>query len=140
MKLFVDTWGWLILEDRKDPRHELAAECYRRRSRGQIVTSNFVLDETFTLLFRRRPFSEVWRFTQGLLQSSTEKFLRVEPVTETRFREAVVLRRRFSDKPRISFTDLTSMVIMRELGLVDILTADTHFQQVGLGFRLLPKS
>jgi predicted nucleic acid-binding protein len=30
------------------------------------------------------------------------------------------------------------MVIMQELGIVDILTADNHFAQVGLGFRLLP--
>jgi uncharacterized protein len=43
------------------------------------------------------------------------------------------------DKPRISFTDLTTMIIMTELEVVDILTADVHFTHVGLGFRLLPE-
>lgn len=141
MKLFVDSWGWLVLADRKDARHPAAVDCYRGRAerRGQLVTSDYVLDETFTLLFRRRPFAEAWRFTQGILRSKAEKFLRIEPVTEGRFREALTLRRRFSDKPRLSFTDLTSIVIMRELRLSDVLTADAHFNQVGLDFRLLPE-
>jgi predicted nucleic acid-binding protein len=30
------------------------------------------------------------------------------------------------------------MAIMVELGITDILTADRHFAQVGLGFRALP--
>lgn len=41
-------------------------------------------------------------------------------------------------EPRISFTDLTSMVVMEERGITDILTEDTHFAQVGMGFRILP--
>ena len=32
-----------------------------------------------------------------------------------------------------------SMVIMRELGIVDVMTADSHFQQVNLGFRSVPE-
>ena len=139
MKLFVDTWGWLVLADRKDPRHSSVARCYLERSQtaGRIVTSNFVLDETLTLLFRRRPFDEAWRFANSLLQSP---FISLLPVTEVRFRKAFELHQRFSDKPKISFTDLTSMVIMQELRAADIMTADTHFLQVGLGFRLLPEA
>ncbi len=49
------------------------------------------------------------------------------------------MRRQFSDKPKISFTDLSSMVIMVELGISDILTEDRHFALVGLGFRSLPE-
>jgi predicted nucleic acid-binding protein len=42
---------------------------------------------------------------------------------------------KFQDKPRISFTDLTSMVVMTEMGITSILTQDEHFTQVGMGFQ-----
>jgi len=137
LKLFVDTWGWLVLADRKDPSHEETVRCYEAYSKAssRVLTSNFVLDETFTLLFRRRPFDEALRFATAVLKSPS---IGVEVVTEARFRAAFDLRRKFSDKPRISFTDLSSMAIMNELKLTDVLTADGHFSQVGLGFRLLP--
>lgn len=138
MKLFVDTWGWLVLADRKDPCHEETVRCYEEciKASSRVLTSNFVLDETFTLLFRRRPFDEALRFATAILKSPS---IGVEVVTEGRFRAAFDLRRKFSDKPKISFTDLSSMAIMNELKLTDVLTADGHFGQVGLGFRMLPK-
>lgn len=137
MKLFVDTWGWLALEDRLEKSHDDAARCYNETigQAGQILTSNFVLDETITRLFRRRPFSEAVRFLKGLLASPK---IRVELVSDARFRQAFSLRQRFYDKPKISFTDLTSMVIMTELNVTKILTADSHFTQAGLGFHILP--
>ncbi|MGH9745800.1 MAG: type II toxin-antitoxin system VapC family toxin [Candidatus Acidiferrales bacterium] len=137
MKIFVDTWGWLVLADPKDPLHSEAVGCYEEFSgrTGRVVTSNFILNETFTLLFRRRPHKEALHFSEGLLQSP---FIRIETVTEHRFLRAFELRRKFSDKPRISFTDLSSMAIMMELKVSDILTGDPHFNQVGFGFRTLP--
>jgi hypothetical protein len=30
------------------------------------------------------------------------------------------------------------IVVMQDLGITDVFTGDAHFQQVGLGFRLLP--
>ena len=56
------------------------------------------------------------------------------PLTPERFSAAWRLRLRYHDKPRISFTDLTSFVVMRELRLQRVLTGDAHFEQVGLGF------
>ena len=48
------------------------------------------------------------------------------------------LRRKYDDKPDISFTDLTSMVVMQEFDLRDVLTGDAHFEHVGMGFRRQP--
>ncbi len=140
MRLFVDTWGWLTLEDKTELRHQEASACYRERVKtpGSIVTSDFVLDETLSRLFRHRAFDEAWRFARGILDSAKRGFIIIEWVTEARFRRAFDLRLKFSDKPRISFTDLTTMIIMKELKLRDVLTADKHFLQAGLGFRILP--
>jgi len=62
----------------------------------------------------------------------------IEPVHTQRFEQAYRLRLRYRDKPRISFTDLTSFTVMRELGIRQVLTADAHFTQVGLGFHQVP--
>jgi predicted nucleic acid-binding protein len=60
--------------------------------------------------------------------------VRVEPIDSDRFARAYRLRLRYKDKPRISFTDLTSFVVMTELGIRDVLTGDAHFASVQLGF------
>jgi predicted nucleic acid-binding protein len=65
-------------------------------------------------------------------------FVDIEHVTPERFSRAWRLRLRYRDKPRISFTDLTSFVVMRELGLRQVLTGDAHFEQVGFNFSKLP--
>jgi len=136
VKLFVDTWGWVAVADRGDPGHEAATEIFRQARRsGGAVTSNFILDETFTLLFKRRPFADAWHFTTDVVRSP---FIDIQEVTSARFSRTIDLRKRFSDKPRISFTDLSTIAIMVELGITDILTADRHFTHVGLGFRALP--
>jgi predicted nucleic acid-binding protein len=59
-------------------------------------------------------------------------------ITAERFEKAKDLRIKFRDKPGISFTDLTSMVVMVEMGITNILTQDDHFSQVGLGFQKIP--
>ena len=136
MKLFIDTWGWVAVADRGDSGHEAATEIFRRARRsGGAVTSNFILDETFTLLFKRRPFEDAWHFTTDVVRSP---FIDIQEVTGARFSRTIALRKQFPDKPKISFTDLSTMAIMVELGINDILTADRHFTHVGLGFRALP--
>lgn len=56
-KLFVDTWGWLCLRDKKENKHKEVCEYYQYflKNNGIIYTSDYVLDETFTLLYRRLP-------------------------------------------------------------------------------------
>jgi uncharacterized protein len=137
VKLFIDSWGWLVLEDSRDPLHQAASRTYAEaaKSSGNVFTTTFVLDETISLLFRRRPFEEAARFIKGLL---TSPLIGIEEITRTRFRRAFDLRLAFRDKTDISFTDLTSMIVAQDLKLTDILTGDRHFIQAGLGFRLLP--
>jgi predicted nucleic acid-binding protein len=138
LNLFVDRWGWVALADHDEPRHLAAAKLYAERKLvpGQLVTSNFVLDEFFSMVFARRPFALASRFCTSLLASPK---LKIEFVNPDRFNAAFELRLKLADKPRISFTDITSMIIMRELGILDVMTGDDHFRHVGLGFRTLPE-
>ena len=66
MKLFIDTWGWLVLRDRKESRHQAVKDFYIefRRQQGSIYTSDYVLDEMITLLFKRLSFKtakDLWQ-------------------------------------------------------------------------------
>lgn len=137
MSLLVDSWGWLVLEDSRDPLHGTVSKIYSEAAAiaRNVFSTTFILDETITLLFRRRPFREAASYTSGLLNSP---FITIEEITPARFQRAFDLRLRLRDKPNISFTDLTSMIVARELKVTDILTGDRHFHQVGLGINILP--
>ena len=138
--VFVDTWGWMALGHRREPRHAEVKRIYRELCSNQIpiYTSDYVLDELVTLLFRREAFEEALRFVEGILGAAVLSQLWIERVTPDRFSAAWELRKRFQDKPAISFTDLVSMAIMNERGIQQVLTQDDHFIQVGMGFSRIP--
>ena len=138
--IFVDTWGWMALGHRREPRHAEVKRMYQalRSSQISIYTSDYVLDELVTLLFRREMFDEAVHFMEGIMSAAALEQVQVERVTSDRFFAAWELRKRLQDKPAISFTDLTSMIIMGERGVYQVLTEDEHFIQVGMGFLLVP--
>lgn len=138
--VFVDTWGWIALGHRKDARHREAAEYYRNLSctGERIYTSDYVLDETITLIFRRESFDEASRFTSAIIAAAGSGYISIERVTPERFAAAWDLRVSLKDKARISFTDLTSMIVMKERKVMNVLTEDKHFTEVGLGLQLAP--
>ena len=140
MKLFIDTWGWIVLGNKREPRHIELTNFYSswKDQKGVSYTTDYILDETLTLLFRRVPFKEAKDSLEVIDLAITEGYLRLERITAERFEKAKELRMKFKDKPRISFTDLTTMVIMTEIGITDIITEDDHFSQVGMGFQKIP--
>ena len=138
-RLFVDTWGWLSLRDKGDSGHNEAVRVFSDDlERGSIVTTDYVLDETITLLFRRLIVPKAKESLEFLMAALSDGAITLAPIHTARFRETVKLRVKFKDKPEISLTDFTSMVVMQELGLERILTQDRHFMHVGLGFVLVP--
>jgi predicted nucleic acid-binding protein len=140
MKLFIDTWGWICLFNVQENRHEEAAAYYRQiRNQGyEVYTSDYVLDETFTLLFRRIPFDKAVAGLEKINEAADTGYLLVQRVNEKRFKNAQDLRCQYDDKPFISFTDFTSMVLMEELDINFIMTEDDHFSYVESGFKLVP--
>ena len=140
MKIFIDTWGWIVLRNKREPMHTELSKFYFswRNQRGASYTTDYILDETFTLLFRRLSFKEAKESLDVIDLAIKEGYLRLERITAERFEKAKRLRIKFQDKPGISFTDLTSMVVMTEMGITSILTQDGHFTQVGMGFQRIP--
>ena len=108
------------------------------RKERDIYTTDYVLTETLTLLFKRLDFENAWEGYQQIESARRNDFLDVKWIGRDRFERAIELRRRYSDKPDISFVDLTSMVVMQEFDLQEVLTGDAHFEHVGLEFRRQP--
>jgi predicted nucleic acid-binding protein len=90
------------------------------------------------MIFKRMPFETADESLTLIQAAIAAGSLRFERITEDRFEKAIGLRRKFDDKPRISFTDLKSIVVMKELGITDVMTEDDHFLQVGMGFNKVP--
>ena len=136
----MDTWGWLAIVDAGDSLHDDVVRLRRQdEQEGRIwVTTDYVLDEAITRTFTLGAFSIIAKFWQGVFQARDAGLLVIEAITPERFAKAYQLRLRYRDKPRISFTDFTSFVVMKELGLHRVLTADAHFVQVGMGLERVP--
>lgn len=141
MKLFIDTWGWLALGDKRDECHHQVRDLYKyyKDKRARIITTDYVLDEAITLVFLKTPFQEAVTFTDELLTACKRKYIELETISWDRFLRAWELRQKFQDKPRVSFTDLTSFAVMQELKIPQVLTGDIHFMQVGMDFEILPR-
>ena len=139
-RVLVDTWGWLALADDREPKHRAVRALVRAlwQQAQAALTTDYILDETFTLVFRRLPFATAQRFVRTIEAAEQQGSLQVERISAERFALAKKLRLRFRDKPLISFTDLTSMVVMQELRMRRVVTADDHFRRVSLGFELQP--
>jgi predicted nucleic acid-binding protein len=132
--LFVDTAGWMACADAADPAH---TRCRTARDRaleaGQaLVTTDFVVDETLTLLRVRLGLRAAEMWWQQIDGSSR---LRWERIDSDRFEKARQMFFRYRDKD-FSFTDCTSFVIMRDALLTHVLTTDSHVRHAG--FHVLP--
>ena len=133
--IFVDTAGWVACADAADPAHKKATAARDRwlDGGGLLVTTDYVADETLTLLRFRLGMdaAEAW-----WKQAEGSSRLRWEFITLARSDKARGLFFRYRDKA-FSFTDCSSFIIMRELKLREALTTDHHFEQAG--FTIQPK-
>lgn len=134
--LFVDTAGWMACADSKDPAHiqSCAARDAALEVGRALLTTDFVVDETLTLMRFRLGVGAAeawWR------QIDDSHRLRWERVDSDRFERARQLFFRYRDKD-FSFTDCSSFAVMREFKLVQALTTDHHFRQIG--FKVLPSA
>jgi len=106
MHLFIDTWGWIALYNRAEERHAGAKEAYQavRRANGEMVTTDYVMDETLTLLFKRVSFDRARTFIHQVDAAVQTGTLQLEWIGPDRFEKAEVVRSCFQDKPKTAFT------------------------------------
>jgi uncharacterized protein len=138
--IFVDTWAWIALADKTDQYYAAAQKQHKKcvAARERYVTSDFVLTEFINYLYTSFAPDRAQAAGELLFEQAANGSLDLVHVSPEQFQRAWQLRKKYQDKPGISFIDFTSFVVMRDLGITDVFTGDAHFQQVGLGFRLVP--
>lgn len=124
--IFVDTSAWYASTVPQDPNHLRASE-WLSANTAQLTTTDYVLDETLTLLkahgLMHRAMSLGQLFFGGQLTD-------VYHLSEGDIAEAWHVFQHYSDKGW-SFTDCTSKVVMDRLGIAEAFSFDRHFEQFG---------
>lgn len=132
--IYIDTGAFLARHIRRDQYHRRAQTAWKTLSRlpWRCYTSNFVLDETFTLLARRASYSFAAQRARSIMASVTLEILRPSREDEV---EALDLFEKFADQG-VSFTDCISFVLMSRHQIKRVFSFDHHFRHAG--FTLWP--
>ncbi len=127
--IFIDTAAWVAIANENDNLHDDAIAERERlaRDKTRLVTTNFVFDESITLIRLRTHHANAVAFGEMIRQSKVIEVVHISRELED---EAWQLFKRFHDK-NFSFTDCTSFVIMRREGIWECFTSDHHFEQLG---------
>ena len=126
---FIDTSGFYALLVQGDRAHKRAKAVMSQacKSRARFVTTDYILDETATLL-RARGQTYLTDSCFAVIFSS--QACRVEWMDPGRFEPTRCFFAKHADK-KWSFTDCFSFWLMGSLGIRDALTSDEHFRQAG---------
>jgi predicted nucleic acid-binding protein len=134
MKIFVDTSGWVALFNRKDKYYSEAVKLWKTilKKKEEVYTTNYIIDETITLIRRRAGFQVSIKTGESLLNSKIIKKIIIKEEIE---KLAFEIYKKFSDK-EFSFTDCTSFETMERNKIDTAFSLDKNFTQYG--FKVLP--
>jgi len=126
---FADTSCWVTTLDDKDHWFEQAMDAASEIGESEIVTTESILIEVLN------HFSDYRADIKDFVANYVEAILKDEETlvllhNHETFQKALQLYKSRLDKG-YSLTDCISMNQMRELGIAEVLTNDTHFQQEG---------
>jgi len=124
--IFVDTGAWYASAVPNDVNHQ-AANGWLEGNVAPLVTTDYVLDETLTLLKMRGHLARALQVGEMLFAGELAE---VVLVTDDDIQQAWRTFRRFQDKGW-SFTDCTSLVVMDRLHIAHAFSFDRHFRQFG---------
>lgn len=119
MKTFVDSSAWFAAANRKDMKNHAVVQLLREQT--ILVTSNFVVAETWLLINSRAGFKDAHSFWARMRNSPGEQ----AQVTPDDMDQAWLLYVSFADQP-FSHVDLTSFVLMERLGNTRVVSFDDN--------------
>lgn len=123
---FVDTGAWFACVVPSDSDHPLAST-WLNQNVGSLITTNYVVDETLTLLRMRREKQRAIALGDAFFSGTLTL---IHYLTEAEIQQAWQVFRQFSDKDW-NFTDCTSKVVMELLQITQTFAFDHHFRQFG---------
>lgn len=124
--VFVDTGVWFALLVSKDPNHQRTAQWFDALDE-QVITSDYVVDETLTLLLMRGERPKAIEFGNLVIVSSLAI---LHKVTEDQYNRSWILFQKISGAG-LSFTDCTSHIVATDLNVSKVASFDHHFKTTG---------
>lgn len=135
--MFIDTSAFYALNDPHDRCHSEAKsylDAVRNALHVALFTSNYIIDESLTLIRMKLGHDIAVRFGTQVRESKVLTIIRIEEDIEE---AAWDIFQSFTDK-EYSFTDCTSFAVMKQQGISDAFAFDKHFRQHG--FIVHPKA
>jgi predicted nucleic acid-binding protein len=124
--ILVDTGAWYASVVPTDPDHA-AAVAWLDGNHELLLTTDYIVDETLTLLLARGQKSRAISFGTALMKGQLAKIHFIQPAE---FEEAWIVFRSYLDK-EWSFTDCTSKIVLTKLAITTAFSFDQHFRQFG---------
>jgi hypothetical protein len=124
--IFVDTGAWFASAVPADVNHG-AARTWLSANSEPLLTTDYVIDETLTLLKSRGHTPTAIEMGEGFFSG---KLARIILISEIDLQQAWTIFRQFHDK-EWSFTDCTSKAVIDRLKLQRAFSFDQHFRQFG---------
>ena len=122
MKIFIDTSAWDAIEDSGDPNHEIALAFKDDLSNNcHLITTDYVLDETYTLLLLNIGYERTIAFQKNTSELLQTGILAIVHATPSLCDEAWDIFKRFNVDKKWSFTDCVSYVVMKQFTAVPTL-------------------
>lgn len=131
--VFVDTGAFIALANKADQFHTAAIASLNRltMARTPLVTSNFVLDKTYTRIRRKAGLKIAIEFGERL-QLSSMKIMTIDPAVE---HKAWEIFKNYQDQ-NFSYTDCTSFALMKSKKIIEVFSFDKDFTI--FGFQVVP--
>lgn len=130
-QIFVDTGAWDAIADRGDANHKAALR-FRDEIAGKVrlVTSDYVLDELYTLLLMNIGFQKPVEYKNNIDILIKENILEIIWINRYFAEKAWEIFERFNRDKQWSFTDCTSYAVMKHIGITEVFAFDRHFEQM----------
>ncbi len=128
-RVFADAVYWIAAANRTDQWHARVVSVIRSLGRATLVTTEEVLDEFLAHYCGHGPVLRNVA-VQTVERALSNPLVIVRPQSHPTFLDGFALYKRRLDKG-YSLTDCISMAAMREEGITEILTHDSHFAQEG---------
>ncbi len=128
-RVFADAYYWISLLNDKDQGHPAAQAASHTLLGAEIVTTDEVLTEFLAHFSGYGPVLRqgAVRYAESILNDPGVVVL---PQSHQSFLDGFALYKARPDKG-YSLTDCTSMEVMRQEGITEVLTHDAHFTQEG---------
>ncbi len=128
--VFVNTSGWLALYNRNDPNHAAAKDLWEdlRQRPIRLVTTDYVLDQTFTALKVFGSLHAAQAFNELVKNSMLIRLFMADSVIFDRAWNVFI----DDEQSHWTFTDCINYAVVQYLGVSEVFTFDPGFSAPGM--------